>query len=108
MINKTVSEDVNSSNSSVHDEIHLLKSTVDNQVGEIQKLKTSFNTQLQSLSDKETRHHVESNLKVKEELDKISVKITNFDRVQNDLVISNSDLKIKTLLHRRKLKQVLR
>ena len=90
MINKTVAEAVTSSNNSIRDEIHALKDMVDTQVGE---LKNSFNTQIQSLSEKETRHHVESNINVKEELDKISTKITSFDRVQSELATANNQLK---------------
>ena len=69
MINETVAKVVESSSNAVRDEIN--------------SLKTSFNSQIKKLSDKETRHHIESSINVKEELEKINQKLSNFDELKN-------------------------
>ena len=81
MINRTVVEAVEASSDTVKEEINLLK--------------TSFDNQLRSLSEKETRHQVETNLNVREELEKISTKLTGLDQLRIEVETSNKSFRSK-------------
>ena len=75
MINRTVVEAVEASSTSVREEIN--------------SLKANLNLQMKTLSKKVTRHHVETNLNVKGELDKISIKLTGLEHLKAQLESSN-------------------
>ena len=93
MINKTVLAAIHSSSDVVREEIKCLKSTVDNQLDEISSLKSVFKSQIQSLSDKEMRHHLESNLGVKEELTKITSKLEGMDHLKMEMTNMKGNLR---------------
>ena len=81
MINKTVVEAVETSSNTVREEIN--------------SLRTSFNNQIKSLSEKETRHHVESSLNVRGELEKISNKLTGLEELKVQFETSTQTIKNK-------------
>ena len=85
IINKTVAEAINSANISVHDDIKSLKTTVNNQLNEMSTMKTGFKNQIQALSEKETRHHLESNVGVKDELVKITHKLNGMNEIRDEM-----------------------
>ena len=84
-LNQTVTEVVETSSKVVREEINLLK--------------TSVNDQIKTLSDKETRHHIESNIIVREELEKMNTKLTNFDKIsiQLNTYLKSLDQKINNI-----------
>ena len=81
MINTTVVEAVEASSVTVKEEINLLR--------------TSFNNQIKTMSEKETRHHVESNLKVTDELEKITIKLTGLQELKSEVETSNKSIRTK-------------
>ena len=81
MINKALIEAVETTSNTVREEITLLKN--------------SFNNQIKSLSEKETRHHVESNFNVKGELEKISNKLTGLEDLKVQFDSSTKSIKSK-------------
>ena len=62
---------------------------------EIKALRSSFDSKLQSLSEKETRHHIETNMTTKEDLDTILKKIDTFDHLKQQMAEMNLNLEKK-------------